>query len=109
MIIGSQAVLGQFPHAPETLLVSLDADVFPRYAPDKSDLIDGAIGELSMFHEMYEVLRTWHRRLFLPAGRIASYRSVTRTRPALSAGVLTSTTWLSQSSSPEGTGISSSR
>ena len=50
VIIGSQAVLGQFPHAPETLLASLDADVFPRYAPDKSDLIDGAIGELSMFH-----------------------------------------------------------
>ena len=49
VIIGSQAVLGQFPHAPETLLASLDADVFPRYAPDKSDLIDGAIGELSMF------------------------------------------------------------
>ena len=53
VIIGSQAILGQFPHAPETLLASLDADVFPRYAPDKSDLIDGAIGELSMFHETY--------------------------------------------------------
>lgn len=53
VIIGSQAVLGQFPDAPESLLVSLDADVFPRYAPDKSDLIDGAIGELSMFHETY--------------------------------------------------------
>lgn len=53
VIIGSQAVLGQFPDAPDSLLVSLDADVFPRYAPDKSDLIDGAIGELSMFHETY--------------------------------------------------------
>ena len=53
VIIGSQAVLGQFPDAPESLLVSLDADVFPRYAPGKSDLIDGAIGELSMFHETY--------------------------------------------------------
>jgi len=53
VIIGSQAVLGQFPEAPESLLVSLDADVFPRYSPGKSDLIDGAIGELSMFHETY--------------------------------------------------------
>ena len=53
VIIGSQAVLGQFPDAPDSLLVSLDADVFPRYAPDKSDLIDGVIGELSMFHETY--------------------------------------------------------
>lgn len=53
VVIGSQAVLGQFPNAPEALLVSMEADVFPRYAPDKSALIDGAIGELSMFHETF--------------------------------------------------------
>jgi hypothetical protein len=46
-------VLGQFPAAPEALLVSMEADVFPRHAPDKSDLIDGAIGELSKFHETF--------------------------------------------------------
>ena len=48
---GTSTVLPK--HAPETLLASLDADVCPRYAPDTSDLIDGAIGELSMFHETY--------------------------------------------------------
>ena len=50
VVIDSQAVLGQFPHAPDALLVSIEADIYPRQAPAKSDLIDGAIGELSMFH-----------------------------------------------------------
>jgi hypothetical protein len=53
IVIGSQAVLGQFPNAPEALLVSIEADVFPRDAPGKSALIDGAIGELSMFHQEF--------------------------------------------------------
>ena len=53
VVIGSQAVLGQFPDAPESLLASIEADVFPRHAPDKSLLIDGAIGELSMFHQTF--------------------------------------------------------
>jgi hypothetical protein len=29
------------------------ADIYPRQAPVKSDLIDGAIGELSMFHQTF--------------------------------------------------------
>jgi hypothetical protein len=53
VVIGSQAVLGQFPVAPEALLVSIEADVYPRHAPEKSDLIDGAIGELSAFHQTF--------------------------------------------------------
>jgi hypothetical protein len=53
VVIGSQAVLGQFPSAPPALLVSIEADLYPRYAPEKSDLIDGAIGELSTFHRTY--------------------------------------------------------
>jgi hypothetical protein len=53
VVIGSQAVLGQFPDAPEALLVSIEADVFPRHAPDKSLVIDGAIGELSAFHQSF--------------------------------------------------------
>ena len=52
-MIGSQAVLGQFPQAPDALLVSIEADLYPRDALDKSDLIDGAIGELSAFHETF--------------------------------------------------------
>ena len=53
IVIGSQAVLGQFPNAPDALLVSMEVDVYPRDAPEKSDLIDGAIGELSAFHQTF--------------------------------------------------------
>ena len=52
-MIGSQAVLGQFPNAPEELLVSIEADVFPKEKPDLSIQIDGAIGELSPFHQTF--------------------------------------------------------
>jgi hypothetical protein len=53
IIIGSQAVLGQYPDAPAELLVSIEADVYPRNHPDRAELIEGAIGELSMFHETF--------------------------------------------------------
>jgi len=53
VVIGSQAVLGQFPNAPDALLVSVEVDVYPQHAPEKSDLIDGAIGELSTFHQTF--------------------------------------------------------
>lgn len=53
VVIGSQAILGQFPDAPDSLLASVEADVYPRDAPERSDLIDGAIGELSVFHETF--------------------------------------------------------
>ena len=53
VIIGSQSILGSYPDAPEELLVSMEADVYPKDAPDRSILIDGAIGELSVFHETF--------------------------------------------------------
>lgn len=53
VVIGSQSILGQFPHAPPSLLVSAEADVFPLNRPDLSDLIDGSIGEGSPFHGLY--------------------------------------------------------
>ncbi len=53
VILGSQAILGSFPDAPEELRRSMEADAFPLGAPDKADLIDGSIGELSPFHETY--------------------------------------------------------
>lgn len=75
VVIGSQAVLGQFPDAPLALLRSMEADVFPLDAPQLADIIDGAIGEGSPFHETHgfyaqgvgpetAVLpRGWERRL----------------------------------------------
>lgn len=53
VIIGSQSILGQFPQAPAELLVSAEADVFPRNHPERWELIDGSIGELSPFHQTF--------------------------------------------------------
>ena len=53
IVVGSQAILGQFPDAPAELRVSVEADVFPRHHPERADLIDGSIGEGSPFHETY--------------------------------------------------------
>jgi hypothetical protein len=53
VIIGSQAVLGQFPDAPVRLLTSMETDVYPRNKPALADKVDGAIGEGSPFHEEF--------------------------------------------------------
>ncbi len=53
VVIGSQAVLGQFPDAPEELRASMEADLWPRNHPDRWELVDGSIGELSPFHETF--------------------------------------------------------
>jgi len=53
VVIGSQSVLGQFPDAPTALLVSMEADVYPRNKPDLAELVDGSIGEGSFFHERF--------------------------------------------------------
>ena len=44
IVTGSQAILGQYPNAPERLLVSIQADSHAPGAPETSDLIDGALG-----------------------------------------------------------------
>jgi hypothetical protein len=53
VIIGSQAILGEIPNAPAALLVSQEADIYPRNDPSRADEIDGAIGDGSRFHETY--------------------------------------------------------
>jgi hypothetical protein len=53
VIIGSQAILGQFPDAPASLRVSVEADLYPKNHPDRADLIDGSVGEASPFHATY--------------------------------------------------------
>ena len=53
MIVGSQSLLGQFPNAPEELLLSMAADVFCLRDAADSDLIDGSIGEGSPFHRTF--------------------------------------------------------
>lgn len=53
VVIGSQAILGQFPNAPPELLISNEADLFPRADPSRSDLIDGSIGQDSPFEREF--------------------------------------------------------
>ena len=53
IVIGSQSILGQFPCAPAELLVSRDADVYPRMYPERAELIDGSIGAGSPFELTY--------------------------------------------------------
>jgi hypothetical protein len=53
VVIGSQAILAQFPAAPEPIRASMAADLFPLQNPERADLIEGSIGELSPFHQTY--------------------------------------------------------
>ena len=53
VVIGSQAVLGQFPDAPDELLLSVEADVFTFRDPADAELIEGSIGEGSPFHQTF--------------------------------------------------------
>jgi hypothetical protein len=53
VVIGSQAILGQFPDAPAALLRSMECDLYPRKRPKLADKVDGAIGEASKFHEQF--------------------------------------------------------
>jgi hypothetical protein len=53
MIVGSQSILGAVPLPPDELVESMEADVYPLHRPELADLIDGAIGEGSPFHERF--------------------------------------------------------
>ena len=53
ILIGSQSVLGAFPDAPLVLRRSIELDIYPKAHPEKSELIDGAIGERSLFHQTH--------------------------------------------------------
>jgi hypothetical protein len=52
-VFGSQAILGEFPDAPDALRTSIAVDMQPKNRPDKADLVDGALGELSGFHKTH--------------------------------------------------------
>lgn len=53
IVIGSQALLASHPDAPRSLRKSIEGDTYPRLHPEKSIEIDGAIGELSPFHQQF--------------------------------------------------------
>jgi len=84
VVIGGQAILGQYPDAPAALLRSMEADVFPRNPPGRADLIDGAIGEGSRFHEQfrYYAQGVGESTATLPAGWREWLRALVRARIA---------------------------
>jgi hypothetical protein len=53
VIAAAANVTGQDPEAPAVMLVSLEADIYPRYRPELVDAIDGALGDGSQFHVTY--------------------------------------------------------
>jgi hypothetical protein len=56
LVIGSQAVLATFPDTqlPERVTMSMEADItFLDGDLEKSDLVEGAIGEGSQFHQTF--------------------------------------------------------
>jgi hypothetical protein len=53
LVLGSQSILGYSQNASEKLLLSIEADVFPLKAPEKTELINGSIGEITQFHKTF--------------------------------------------------------
>jgi hypothetical protein len=53
VVIGSQAILGRLPAAPDALLWSQEADVYPRHHPERAEAVDGALGDGSQFHAAF--------------------------------------------------------
>lgn len=54
IVIGSQAILGEFPEAPAFLRQSTEVDVILKSRPEMTDHVDGVLGELSMFHTTHD-------------------------------------------------------
>jgi hypothetical protein len=53
VVIGSQAVLGTVAAVPGSMLVSMEADLYPLREPARAIQIDGAMGDGSPFHRTY--------------------------------------------------------
>lgn len=53
VVIGSQAILGSVDEPPESMLFSMEVDVYPRNDPEKADEIDGSLGDGSQFQSTY--------------------------------------------------------
>ena len=52
-VVGSQAILGSVSDPPAEMVLSLEAHVYPTDDPARSELIDGALGDGSPFHQAF--------------------------------------------------------
>ena len=112
IIIGSQAIFGQYPVAPQVLRVSMEADIYPRDRPELADQIDGSLGMDSPFDATFG----YHADGVSPgtatcrtAGPDGSPRSATRTPMEPLAGAWRSTTWRSRNTRPAAKRTSATR
>lgn len=53
VVVGSQAILGQFPEPPAELVQSIEADIFSLRSPEDANRVDGSIGEGSLFNASF--------------------------------------------------------
>lgn len=53
VVIGSQAILGNVDDPPAGMLISMEADVYPRADPAKAIQIEGSLGDGSVFQGTY--------------------------------------------------------
>ena len=53
IIVGSQSILGTVANPPPECVISMEVDIYPRDAEELSDLIEGALGEGSQFHDTF--------------------------------------------------------
>jgi hypothetical protein len=53
VVIGSQSIVGALASPPAACVLSMEADIYPLHAPALADLIDGSLGEMSLFHEHF--------------------------------------------------------
>jgi hypothetical protein len=53
VVIGSQAILGTVDEPPASMLLSMEADVYPLNDPHKAEEIEGSLGEGSRFQSTY--------------------------------------------------------
>jgi hypothetical protein len=69
-IFGSQAILGQYPDAPPDVRQSAEADIALKNHPERTDALNGPLGELSTFHQShgFYVHGVPIESAFLPAG-----------------------------------------
>ncbi len=77
IVIGSQAILGPFPDAPRVLRQSMEADLYPRYRPELSELIEGSLAAIRSSIRLSAIGLTGFRRTPRPCqqtGRDGSLR-----------------------------------
>jgi hypothetical protein len=75
VVVGSQAILGSYDEAPDAMLESQEADIYPLHDPAAAEAIDAALGDGSAFHlafgyyahgvgpETAKVPRGWQERV----------------------------------------------